>query len=155
MQLEHRLSALFQLHLHSRFNDWFSGLSKDNCKTRRETLKIFGFGAPYTEGLTVIASCTSLQQDPKELNHWLSQVEVVHAYSMFPLVPHQHTGVWEMAVILHRTFSNAFSCMVIIVFGLIFVSNAFRCMNNIVFGFNFHWRLFLVIQLTIRQHWFR
>ena len=34
-------------------------------------------------------------------------------------------------------------------------SNAFSWMKNFVFWFKFHWNLFLRVQLTIRQHWFR
>ena len=36
--MEHRLSALLQLHLHSHLNTCLSGLDKSNCLTRRETL---------------------------------------------------------------------------------------------------------------------
>ena len=34
-------------------------------------------------------------------------------------------------------------------------SNAFSWMKSFVFWFNFHWSLFLRVQLTISQHWFR
>ena len=37
----------------------FNGLNKDNCKTKRETFKVFGFGAPYTRGLTVVTDIQS------------------------------------------------------------------------------------------------
>ena len=37
--MEHRLSALHQLHFHSRFDPWFNGLGRDNCKTRRGSFK--------------------------------------------------------------------------------------------------------------------
>ena len=39
MLLEHRLSALLQLHLHPRLPS-FNGLGKDNCKTGREKFKL-------------------------------------------------------------------------------------------------------------------
>ena len=39
MWMEHRLSALLQLHLHSRLS--FNGLGKGNCKTRRESFKFW------------------------------------------------------------------------------------------------------------------
>ena len=45
--------ALLQLHLHCRINTCFNGLGKDNCKTRRETFKFFGFGAAYIRCFTV------------------------------------------------------------------------------------------------------
>ena len=34
-------------------------------------------------------------------------------------------------------------------------SNAFSWIKTFVFWFEFHWRLFLRVQLTISQHWFR
>ena len=34
-------------------------------------------------------------------------------------------------------------------------SNAFSWMKNFVFWFKFHWGLFLRVQLTISQHWFK
>ena len=37
MWLDHRLSELLQLHLHSRLNTWPEWLGRDYCKTRRET----------------------------------------------------------------------------------------------------------------------
>ena len=43
MQLEHCLSALLQLHQYISILDLtpgFNGLSKDNCKTRRETFQL-------------------------------------------------------------------------------------------------------------------
>ena len=44
----------------------------------------------------------------------------------------------KMAAILQSTFSNALSCMKIV-----------------VFWFKFHWSLFARVQLMINQHWFR
>ena len=41
-----------QLHIHSRLNT-FIGLGKDNCTTRRETIKFGDFGASYVRDLTV------------------------------------------------------------------------------------------------------
>ena len=35
----------------------FNGLGKDNCKTRRETFKIWVFGVTYIRGLTVVSPC--------------------------------------------------------------------------------------------------
>ena len=32
----------------------FNGLGKENCKTRRETFTVLGFGASYMRGLTVV-----------------------------------------------------------------------------------------------------
>ena len=33
-------------------------------------------------------------------------------------------------------------------------SNAFSWMKSFVFGFKFHWRLFLMVQMTVSEHWF-
>ena len=49
-----------------------------------------------------------------------------------------HLSLDKMAVILQTTFPNIFSWM-----------------KNFVFWFEFHWSLFLWVQLTISQHWFR
>ena len=59
--------------------------------------------------------------------------------SLGPLILYlTHWGRDEMAAILHTTFSNAFSWMKMFDFRL-------KC----------HWILFLMVQLTISQHWFR
>ena len=39
--MEHRLSALLQLHLHSLLNTGFNKLHEDNCKARRQTFKLW------------------------------------------------------------------------------------------------------------------
>ena len=49
-----------------------------------------------------------------------------------------HLLLNKMAVISQMTFSNAFSWM-----------------KSLVLWFKFHWSLFLRVQLTISQHWFR
>ena len=36
-----------------------NGLDKDNCKTRRETFKVFGFGATYSRGLVVVINMSA------------------------------------------------------------------------------------------------
>ena len=51
MQLEHRLSALLQLHLHSRLNTWLTWIGQLQDETRN--IKVLGFGAPYIRGSTV------------------------------------------------------------------------------------------------------
>ena len=53
MLLEHRLSALLQLHLHSRLNTWLQWIGRSHPKTRRETFMFFGFGASYDRSFTV------------------------------------------------------------------------------------------------------
>ena len=49
-----------------------------------------------------------------------------------------HWGWDKMAAVSQMTFSNAFSWM-----------------GSLGFWFEFHWILFLGVQLTITQHWFR
>ena len=49
-----------------------------------------------------------------------------------------HLPLGKMAAILKTTFSSAFSWM-----------------KMWEFRFKFHWNLFLRVQLTLRQHWFR
>ena len=59
--------------------------------------------------------------------------------SLGPLIIYlTHWDRDEMAAILHTTFSNAFSWMKMYDF-------RWKC----------HWILFLMVQLTISQHWFR
>ena len=73
------------------------------------------------------------------------QVKSNEAPNLCIAVPHPRvTGIWThwgrdiIAVISQTTFSNAFSWM-----------------KNFVFWFEFHWGLFLRVQSTIIQHWFR
>ena len=49
-----------------------------------------------------------------------------------------HLPLDKMAAVSQTTFSSAFSWM-----------------KNLLFWFKFHWILFLMVQLTITQHWFR
>ena len=49
-----------------------------------------------------------------------------------------HRTLNKMTILLQTTFLNA-SCW----------------MNSFIFRLKFHWNLFLLIQLTIRYHWFR
>ena len=61
---------------------------------------------------------------------WLAIVP--HINSSFPRQNGHHWPFWQ------RTFSNVFSWM-----------------KKFDFRLNFHWSLFLRVQLTIAQHWFR
>ena len=54
MQLEHRLPALLQLHLHSRLNTWLQWIGQRHCNTWRETFKLWLFGASYIRDFTVV-----------------------------------------------------------------------------------------------------
>ena len=53
MQLEHRLSALLQLHLHSQLNTWVQWIGQQQLQDETTDIKVFGFGAAYIRDLTV------------------------------------------------------------------------------------------------------
>ena len=72
-------------------------------------------------------------------SYMLTTVEVtVWMINYSPLFLLTHWGRDKMAVIFQMTYSNAFSWMKMYEFRL-----------------RFHWRLFLGVQSTIFQHWFR
>ena len=50
MKLEHRLSALLQLHLHSQLNIGLHGIGQRKDDTRN--IEVLGFGATFITGLT-------------------------------------------------------------------------------------------------------
>ena len=54
MQLEHRLSALLQLHLHSQLNTWFQWIEQRQLQDETRNIYVLGFGAPYIRELKVI-----------------------------------------------------------------------------------------------------
>ena len=54
MKLEHRLSALLQLHLHSRLNAWLQGVGQRRLQDEMRIISILGFGASYIKDSTVI-----------------------------------------------------------------------------------------------------
>ena len=53
MQLEHRLSALLQLHLHSQFNTWLQWIGQRELQDETRTIYVLGLGASYIRELTV------------------------------------------------------------------------------------------------------
>ena len=53
MQLEHHLSALLQLHLHSQLNIWLQWIGKWPLQDEMSNIYVSGFGATYTGGFTV------------------------------------------------------------------------------------------------------
>ena len=59
MKLEHRLSALLQLHLHSRLNTWLQWIGQRHLQDETGNI-FFWFGEPYTGGFTVIVTIPTL-----------------------------------------------------------------------------------------------
>ena len=53
MQLEHRLSALLQLHLHSQFNTWLQWIGQRQLQDETRNIYVLGLGASYIRELTV------------------------------------------------------------------------------------------------------
>ena len=51
--MEHRLSALLQLHLHSRLNTWHQQLGQMQLHGETRNIKVLGIGASYIRDLTV------------------------------------------------------------------------------------------------------
>ena len=47
MQLEHRLSVLLQLHLHSRLNNWLHWIGQMQLNDETRNFKVWRFDAPY------------------------------------------------------------------------------------------------------------
>ena len=54
MKLEHRLSALLQLHLHSRLNTWLQRVGQRRLQDEMRIISNLGFGASYIKDSTVI-----------------------------------------------------------------------------------------------------
>ena len=57
--MEHRLSALLQLHLHSRLNIWLQGIQQRQPQESARIFWVLGFGASYIRDLTVIKNLKS------------------------------------------------------------------------------------------------
>ena len=52
MQLEHRLSALLQLHLHSRLNTWLQKVGQRRLQDETRIISALGFGSSYIRDFT-------------------------------------------------------------------------------------------------------
>ena len=59
MYLGHRLSALLQLHLHSRVNTWLQWIGHRQLQDETRNIKVLEFGAPYVSDFTAYALPTS------------------------------------------------------------------------------------------------
>ena len=89
--------------------------------------------------------CILFQSIMPPRKNWLCRITNKHFTRLVPVAKGTH-GMWSLAhwgrdkmnAISQPTFSNAFSLMKMFEFWL-----------------KFHWSLFLRVQLTIFQHWFR
>ena len=54
MYLEHRLSALLQLDLHSRLNNWLQWVVQRQLQDETRTIQVLQFGATYSRDFTVL-----------------------------------------------------------------------------------------------------
>ena len=57
MYLEHRLSALLQLHLHSQLNTWLQWIKQRQLQDETRNIYVWGLGASYIRELTVVFFC--------------------------------------------------------------------------------------------------
>ena len=101
----------------------------------------------HADGFVIIPNCrgwhTALNTNPIQYwfmktggNHWMDKRWPYYSWPpglLFNSSPHGQNGC-------HFADDN---------------SNAFSWMKSFVFWLNFHWSLFLRVQLTITQHWFR
>ena len=53
MWLEHCLSALLQLHLHSQLNTWLQWIGQKQLQDKTRNIYVLGLGASYIRELTV------------------------------------------------------------------------------------------------------
>ena len=58
MQLEQRLSALLQLHFHSRLNTWLQRIPQRQLQGEMRNIYVFGFGVAYIRGLMEVSFST-------------------------------------------------------------------------------------------------
>ena len=79
MYLEHRLSALIQLHLHARFNTWLQWSGQGQPQDQVRSIYVLGFGAPHTRGLKAhsIYLNRSSQRKYGPLNHVRGYVKTI------------------------------------------------------------------------------
>ena len=132
----------------------FNGLGTDNCETTQETFNFWDCVSLILEVWRLILILCLFKC------HVVCNYVLWSAVIMRPVcyaanldlsldlhVSYNELGIdqtWThlpldtMAAILQMTFSNAFSWM-----------------KSFVFWVKFHWSLFLMVQLTITQHWFR
>ena len=54
MYLEHRISALLQLHLHSRLDTWLQWIGQRQLQDEARNMQVLEFSASYTRGLRFV-----------------------------------------------------------------------------------------------------
>ena len=59
MELEHRLSALLQLHLHSQLNTFLQWIDQRQLQDETRNIYVWGLGVPYIRDLMVYSRCWS------------------------------------------------------------------------------------------------
>ena len=85
MLLEHRLSALLQLHLHSPLNTWLQYVAQRQLQAESRSIWVFRFSASYIRDFTVI-SMYQLWPLAGQLtsNEWLAWIPKVPKSIHFP-----------------------------------------------------------------------
>ena len=118
-------------------------LNFDYFVTQPEMLKIWSNGKEFLKVLLNFPESIQIPMQfaldcPIDNKPTLVRVMACHRTGENPLIELTHWGRDKMAAIFQMTFSDGFSWMKMYEFWL-----------------NFHWNLFLGVQLTIFQHWFR
>ena len=87
VQLEHRLSALLQLHIRSRLNTWLQWIGQRQRQDETRNIKVWGFGATYNRDLMVhVYVSSSLRWRQVEMNPETNELSLrTQSYSL------QHT----------------------------------------------------------------
>ena len=100
MKLEHRLSALLQLHLHSQLHTWLQWIGQRQLQDETRNIYIWGIGAFYIRDLTVIQDYSCISR-------------VARGYVCMPLWP---AGWWHQRAVMMATAAHlAFSVVVVCV----------------------------------------
>ena len=144
MRLEHRLSALLQLHLHSQLNTWLQWIRQRQLQDETRNINVLGLGVTYIRELTVYAfekhGCNYLFMSD------LMQVELLPVCKRGPCW--MLVGVLGTFVMLTHWSRNKMDAI-----SQTTSSSAFSWMKMFEFRLKFQWSLFLRVQLTIFQHW--
>ena len=74
MQLEHRLLALLQLHLHSPLNTWLQYIAQRQLQAKMRNIQVVRFGKSYIRDLTVLAGIWT-----KPIPYW-SNTFIIHLW---------------------------------------------------------------------------
>ena len=69
MKLEHRLSALLQLHLHSQLNTWLQWIGQRQLQDETRNIYVLGLGASYIRELTVLWILHETIKSEEQIKH--------------------------------------------------------------------------------------